>query len=195
MHTRHFIVVPTNGVDLSNANNHAGLIDQVVIGNGEDSWWDWYQVGGRWDGEFRERFGSRIWPNAWEYPNLLPLTEENTEYALEVLKQVYEEQLEEVNRCRPEAREWAETLLSVDDPMKAIAEGPALNMGGYQMSRLMSLANGTWNPDSFFFDPVGHTANPSRLIAHLQDRNVNWDEYTHDRFVEEYALLVVDFHF
>lgn len=195
MHTRHFIVVPTLGVDLADTNTHASLINQVDVGNGEDSWWDWYEVGGRWDGEFRELFKDRVWPNEWPYANVLPLTEENTEYALEVLERTYAQQLNEAADCRERSKEWVDEVLYSDDPMKANAEAPASSLGGYCLSRLISLTEGTWNPDSFFYDPVGGTANPSQLIAHLKDRNVPWDKYSNHRFVEDYALLVVDFHF
>lgn len=54
-------------------------LDPAMIGEDfsidvPEGWWDYYSVGGRWDGYFGEKHGD-VWPALREHPNVIPVAE------------------------------------------------------------------------------------------------------------------------
>lgn len=218
MHTIHFIALelPAN---LSTAPSGIGsAIDGLVSDAiGAPSWWDWYEVGGRWDGELAKEFPDA----ALVAPNVVSLSK-NPQVAQKLLEQAQKRQnsvflhmrdlivgnevlpaelpghvfgipvaqdQEQADRITQHNREQAQAWQDIlaSPSLKEIPQNEATYMAPYYVRKLIDVIEHRWNEDSGFFDAINGTPDPQFLL----DATAAF----HAGASPEVVLVAVDFHY
>lgn len=209
MHVLHFVLVKTE-------NPEPRETLATILGSESGYWWDWYEVGGRWDGVLLNDF-----PNLkLEDKNVLPLKD----YPVEGLKIIQECHLIQ-ERTFVDARakilgtpvavagdnghvfgipiartqdiadeETRENQLYADTwqklllapSLEAVQKDPNVGMLSYYMGRAMDLVSGRWTFDSAFFDSAWGNADALRTLEELRAKSAEE--------LDGYYLIAVDFH-
>lgn len=207
---------------LVNATDESRAISSADIVAGQAEWSDWYQVGGRWNNEFSERFpdisstlrNGNVLP-VWEYPS----------QAVEVLQGAVKRQDRAFLEARDAlvgnpvavsdvsghifglpiadsagaAKRISETNRKHSQEWQAILSSSTLeeaqqsfSLSTHYAQRLVALIDSVWNPDSAFFDAISHSTNPRYLLQALTGAGGSTSEYSRDIPL---FLVTVDFHF
>jgi len=191
MHVVQLVLIDAEGIDITNR----GEVDrytEMQLTNEEQSdyWWDWFAIGGRWEDYLQETIGSTIWPNPLDSPVALKLTKDNWPSAIKLLEKTMEYRAREllgmVKELKDTGVDLNEYILNLNteiDDWKI----------PYYIRNIFALKNGDWTPDSGYVDATNWmNASPERLLNYLKDPENSKDGW--DGQIENYALVVVDFH-
>jgi hypothetical protein len=210
MHVVHLLAVTAES-----AEDAIKIVDSNLGATEEGStWWDWYEIGGRWDGflgEFSEgatnvlcctdkegarkalEWVARSQNYAWrEVRDLMTgrqvSPDEAPEYIFGIPTGSSPEQRQHwADRTSEQNAESKELL----DQMLASDEVPNPGWGGgvgwlvpWRIKQGMKLAQGEWYSDSHFWDVEAYTARPDEVLDGLDDGTA-----------DSTYLVVVDFHY
>jgi len=210
MHTLHVVLVPARQEDIL---SDPAILDNLLFNFPGQTWFDWHEVGGRWDGYFGEQFPELSLNN----PNVLPL-EGNLTYVEQVLRSIELQQDSEFIRITsalkgsavtvvedtdghilgfPVARDAiaAERMTKINSEISlewhGILQATSLydinsyaNMSLYYITRLNDLVCGNWCPDSGFYDFASGSSHVRLTREFLNTGNA-----------ADSSLVAVDFHF
>jgi len=172
----------------------ADLTDRVetnLDSLGNDHWYDWWQIGGRWEGYLKEQIESMVWPDQLESPVALRLTKDNKQMALKLLKIAQEQQ---VKYLLSSIQELKDTGVDLNDYIFNLNTHDEDWKISHSIQSIFSLKTGNWSYESGFVDCTRWgSARVGDLINYLEkpDEAINY----WDLDIENYALVVVDFHF
>jgi hypothetical protein len=224
MHTVHYLVVDVDGKFNESNEYYEGVLSAVLEESG--CWYDWWAVGGRWEGSVHEELGlkrhlmstgapgqpelvsnTNIAP-VWEYRQYLPklldridswqgerfkelqaIFSNEPTVASEVTTDMFgrpienvDEYLTRVNEARLKEYEQFERLITT--PYEEVSD---YGMTTYRMRKFCELVDGTWCPDSNFFDFRNYSARTRGLRELLESAD--------DADIKDMAIIGVDFHY
>lgn len=181
---------------------------------GEPSWWDWYEIGGRWEGSVESSY-----PEAkMQIPNVLRC-QRNPEVAQLLLEQAGRRQNTEFLHVRDQlngnrviaaelpghvfgipvakdeqtANRLTEQNQSMAKAVQSVLHAPSLNdvprdgdafLVSFLLRRLCDLIDYSWSSDSGYFDSINGCSDPRLLLD-------NPELFSNPKT----ALAVIDFHF
>lgn len=208
---------------LVSATDESRALTSADILAGQADWSDWYQIGGRWNNEFEERFPDIA--SSLKDGNVLPVWEHPSQ-AIEVLQGVVKRQDRAFLEARDAlagnpvavsdvsghifglpiadsvdaARRISESNRKHSQEWNAILSSPTLeaaqqsfSLSTHYAQRLVALIDSVWNPDSAFYDGISHSTNPHYLLQSLTGKAPNNSEYPPQG--APLYLVTVDFHF
>lgn len=217
MHVLHLIAVQSEE-PLSDPAAEGALYEAL----GDNEWFDYLSVGGRWAGFFNQVHGLSL-PTG----NVLPVAE-HPDTVFAALEQVARQQneafcgardhvtgapvvaadlsghvfglpVEETEEAAARATTMnAETAKSWSGMLGAqsLADAravPGIGMAGYYASKMIRLLDGVWFADSYYLDTVAHSADPIWLMDGLRGRADVAGVYPEG--LAGVYLLAVDLHF
>jgi hypothetical protein len=150
------------------------------------NWFDWWAVGGRWEHWLTETLSKDIWPNQLESRTAIQITEENKRLVLKLL--------DEVDDIKDQNLERYITQI-VDNPLTLVEylrekDIPKSNHFSWRVRQALNIKDNDWGFESVFVDSEHwYTASTDDLRT-----AINGSENLYDNPLEEYALVVVDFH-
>jgi hypothetical protein len=209
MHSIHYLVVDVGG-DFKGSNDfYEGLLSHKL--DDEGNWFDWWVVGGRWEGSLHQELGIKphlvstgapgapdvgLVPNTniapvWDYraylPALLQRLHEGQEGALNDCRRYFtdasvgDQDESYVTKIR---QQWQHILTA---PLADLVTTPSFSMAGYYARNMQELCEGWWNRDSHFYDFHHCTASPLKLLSCLSDP-------VYEKDLKDLAVIGVDFH-
>lgn len=203
MHTVHLIALEYDPAVKLNDKAVTELLADALDGNSD--WWDYYELGGRWEGYLDGRNFTTLVENPIKFEEILRsarakqnsnfrrMRDEITGAAVAVADleghifglpvaqdEAVAARMTEANKESKAA--WLR-VLATDNLDDIDMDGNAM-MALYRMRRLVNLADGRWNPDSIFYDCINGTANPTYLLQQVREEGEH-----------HVVLAAVDFHF
>jgi len=190
MHTLQIVLVDTSEVE--DEKDMQAIVKATNWGLPEDSWSDWWEVGGRWQDYLTETVGKKIWPNQLENPVAIKLKEENLDVAKELLKEVIKLQAETVIELVDDLKK---TNVDLNKYLLEFDNSIDNWQIPYLIKSILNMKEGTWNYNSRYFDSTQWSSgtNPKALLDYLEDPENNKDLWCGE--INKYSLVVVDFHF
>lgn len=210
MHVLNFILVKTENPEPRETLG-------TILNSGGEAWWDWYEIGGRWDGVLISDY-----PHLkLEDRNVLPIRD----YPVEAMKIIEEcHRIQErtfvdarakvlgtpvtvtgnnghvfgipVARTKEIADEetkenklYAETWqkMLIAPSLEAVQKDPNVGMFSYYMGRMIDIVSGRWTADSAYFDSAWGNADALRSLEELRSKPVEE--------LGDFYLVAVDFHY
>ncbi len=190
-HYFHRVVVEAGDEHEAEAN-----AEGAIEGYGDGRVWDWYAVGGRWDGalggknviryiddpklflvQLKQAFNSQnsAYLEVQRALQGIPYTADD---APEWLQSDLEDLSESHGELTEKTQRWVEMRNQAlqkdhDDITKllnasSLGEVPS-NFAGYRLRELTKLVDGCYMSASYFFDGIDHTASPIRLIKLIEE--------------------------
>jgi len=210
MHTVHIIALAYR---LDTEPNTQKVEELLELSLGEESsWWDYYVLGGRWDGYFGEdRNYISYASNPAEVLTALKSAQEAQDtnfrsfrdslagatvavadvsghiFGLPVQPdQAAADRLTASNKETLDA--WQRVLKA--DTINDIARDFQAQWALYRAGRIVSLVNGEWNPDSMFYDTINQVSDTNVLLNYLSQTYRQGEEPQ-----QGLVLAAVDFHY
>jgi len=192
MHTVQIVLTDVEDVDIADRGSLERHMNSALLQENEGSyWWDWWAVGGRWEDYLKETIGPMIWPNQLESPVAIKLTKDNWPLAIKLLEDAIEHQARSVMQYVDEIKESGVDLNDYILNFNTEITGWKIP---YCIKNIFAIKTGDWTPDSGYVDATNWMdASPNRLLNYLKDPENAKDDW--DGRIEDYALVVVDFHF
>ena len=190
MHTVQLVLIQCKDQDLKDMADLTDKVETNLDSIGNDRWWDWWQIGGRWEDYLKEQIAPMIWPESLESPVALRLTKDNTQMALKLLKIAKDQQdvrlLSYISTLKRMGVDLNEYILTTEP------DEEGWQIPGY-IRDIFAIRNGDWSYDSGFVDCVRWgSAKVGDLINYLENPEEAKNHWDLD--IENYALVVVDFH-
>jgi hypothetical protein len=150
---------------------------ETAMGNEDSyaSWYDWFVTGG---GRWNPNEGSQYDDN--DQSMVISYDEEPKKF-LEAVEQSMENRKEEFDRYAKDVNaDMIAKVISDYNPRQKLF---AAFQGLYPIKKLIDMAYGEWDYNSYFFDCHHDTATPAYMLESIDTGNKNW------------YLIPVDFHF
>jgi hypothetical protein len=195
MHVGQLVLVSAENIDITNR-DEVNRYTEMQLSNDDqvtDNWWDWCSVGGRWEDYLKETISSMIWPNQLDSPVALKLTRDNWPMAIKLLEKAIEQRamavVEYVSQLKALNIDLNEYILNFE-PLPKDKDSTWVP---YYIRNIFSIKHGDWGPESAYVDTTNWmNASPERLLDYLKNPTMADDDW--DEQIENYALVVVDFH-
>jgi hypothetical protein len=200
MHVLHLILIEADEAE--------DITDESLpFYEGESHWWDWFEIGGRWNGcldgknvlplsdvaNAREALEGVIIRQEAEFTDMqrklsgAPITKADApDYVFGLAlpdKDGYVGRTNEANAATARAFRDVLSAPSLAAAHAVMAETPH-SLIGYYIERFGKFIDGDWTPDSGFWDSVDYTANPKSALAKLGTEDA-----------EGLFLVACDFHY
>lgn len=206
MHTVHLLALHYDLGESLNDQYVQGLVGSSIDDN--PAWWDYYSVGGRWDGFFgdkgnfityeespaevrKELVEARARQNA-KFRSMRDELTGATVAVADISGHVFglpvqpdEAAAERLTRSNKETQEAWQRVLRAND-LDSLDTDFQAQMAMFRAQRLIGLVYGEWNPESSFYYPIGETTNPKAVESFLDQE---------ERYGRGLLLAAIDFHF
>jgi hypothetical protein len=163
-------------------------VDRVLSTAQHDSnfdWFDWYAVGGRWQDWLTEKTRKDLWPDQLENPNAIQITPENKKIVLNLLDEVDDIRKNTLDTYIEKILEDPQTL---EEYLRSDEE-TRHSQFTYRVVQALAIKDNDWTYESSFIDTENwYTSSTSTLRQAIAGDN------KYGANIEEYALVVIDFH-
>ncbi|CAB4242303.1 hypothetical protein UFOVP222_120 [uncultured Caudovirales phage] len=171
MHTLQWVIVEAEDVDTAAENAESLLNQEMGDGEGTNSWYDWFVVGGgRWNDEQDPYHNSS---------NMIIAFEDNPNAFNAKIQELIANRIDNYNEYLAEAKQQ-DIMAKLENYGGVMTYDPSF----YPIARLIAYQQGKWDYDSKVYDLVHWSTNITHILSKI-DNGLGENLY----------LVPIDFHF
>ena len=189
MHSMQLMLLHLDDVEITDNKRIEHRVESILDGARNEAnydWFDWWAIGGRWDHWLTEKTSKDIWPNQLESRTAIQLTPDNKLVVLKLLDEVdnyMKEALEE------HIKYISEHSLTLEDYLKSEDIRPSDHFS-WRVRKALDIKDNEWGFESTFVDSQHWFTSSTAALR----KALAGEEKVYDYPLEEFALVVIDFH-